>query len=290
MRALGLGSMFLGCVLALLSWDAARRFAFERPGAEMPAFRTATLRAKSPAEPAPAAGIDPAPSIPGVRGTEAPSSGSRNDAMGPGGATRQAEPVAGTQRGGLPRLAVTQLVPGSKAHAESIASTLASEEYRTLAEPVARLYFAFFDRAADYEGFNYYLEERDAGLTLEAMAEQFAGSDEFRLRYGTLDNAAFFDRVYRNVFDGVADASLRSAWIAQLDAGMSRGQLMVAFSESNAFRAATSNEVFVTMAFAEALGREPDPAGLARWVRFLDAGNPREAVIAGLLGSARAKR
>lgn len=188
-----------------------------------------------------------------------------------------------TPRWNPPALAVRRITPGSPAHAEAIASTIASEEYRETAEPLARLYFAFFDRHADFEGLGYYIDERDGGLSMAAIADEFAGSYEFRLRYGELDNAAFIDRMYRNVFDGPPDSALRSYWIAQLEAGMSRGQVMLAFSESGAFRAATSNEVFVTLAYAEAVGREPDAASFARWVRFLDAGNPREAVIAGLL-------
>ncbi|MEO7810818.1 MAG: DUF4214 domain-containing protein [Usitatibacter sp.] len=162
-----------------------------------------------------------------------------------------------------------------------------SEESSNAVAPLARLYFAFMDRAADYEGLNYYIGERDGGMSLESIAEEFAGSTEFGLRYGELDHAAFVDRVFRNVFDASPDAAQRAYWIARLESGMTRGQVMLAFSESAAFRTASSNEVFVTMAYAEALRREPDPAGFARWVRFLDAGNPREAVIAGLLGGGR---
>jgi hypothetical protein len=194
------------------------------------------------------------------------------------------QPVATAKRSadGL-ALPVRQFPPGSKAHVEAIVTAIDSEESRSMVAPLARLYFAFFDRVADYEGLNYYVGERDAGMSLESIAAEFAGSEEFRIRYGALDNAAFIDRVYRNVFDAPPDAAQRAQWIAQLDAGVTRGQVMLAFSESPAFRMASGNEVFVTMAYAEALRREPDPADFARWVRFLDAGNPREAVVAGLL-------
>jgi hypothetical protein len=186
-----------------------------------------------------------------------------------------------------PALPVRQFPRGSKAHVQAIAEAVDSEESRKTVAPLARLYFAFFDRAADYEGLNYYIEERDAGSSLESIAAEFAGSEEFRLRYGALDNAAFIDRVYRNVFDALPDAAHRAYWIGQLDSGMSRGQVMVAFSESEAFRVASGNEVFVTMAFAEALRRAPEPDEFSRWVRFLDAGKPREALIAGLLAPRR---
>jgi hypothetical protein len=106
------------------------------------------------------------------------------------------------------------------------------------------------------------------------------------MRYGELGNAAFVDRVFRSVFDDAGDAQQRAHWIAHLDSGaMTRGQVMLAFSESPAFRAAIANEVFVSIAYTEIFGRSADPTELSRWVAFLDAGNSGEAVIQGLLAS-----
>ena len=284
MRALAGGSVVLGLVVVLVSWDVSKRFIAVSPLPRIASFEVAD---RSP--PASAA-QDPSP--PAGRGIESPDSASRALEPAP------AEPVQSIARTSpelrqpistpklsaeSPDLPVRQFPPGSKAHVAAIATAIDSEESRNMVAPLARLYFAYFDRYSDYEGLNYYIGERDAGMSLQAIADEFAGSLEFRLRYGTLDNAAFVDRIYRNVFDAPPDSANRAYWIAQLDSGVSRGQVMLAFSESSAFRTASSNEVFVTMAYAEALRREPDPAGFARWVRFLDAGNAREAVIAGLL-------
>lgn len=179
---------------------------------------------------------------------------------------------------------VRELAPGSRALSEVIAANIAAEEFQEIASPLARLYLAFFDRIPDHEGFDYYIGERARGEPLDAIADEFAGSAEFDTRYGSLDNAAFVDLVLQNVFGDAGDAAQRAHWIAQLDAGsMTRGQVMLAFSESPAFRAATGNEVFVAMAYAETLGRAPGPADFSRWVAFLDAGNPRRAVIGRLL-------
>lgn len=186
--------------------------------------------------------------------------------------------------------AVREFAPGSKAYSDVIASNIASEEFQDVVSPLARLYLAYFNRPPDYEGFDYYIGERERGEPLDAIAEEFAGSLEFDQRYGSVDNASFVDRVCQNVFGGPGDAAQRAHWIAQLESGsMTRGQVMLAFSESPAFRVATGNEVWVAMAYAETLGRAPDPADFARWVSFLDAGNPRRAVIDGLLAD-RGKR
>ena len=291
MRTLTSGSIVLGFVVVLLSWDVSKRFIHVSPLQLAASIEVGDRKALSFA---PQSQAPSAPADVGTKssvGTSASASGEAPKSVaGLIAGAQRATPETSRRFGDAPALPVRQFTPGSKAHAEAIVTAIDSEESRNTVAPLARLYFAFFDRAADYEGLNYYIDERHFGSSLEAIADEFAGSDEFRIRYGSLDNAAYFDRVYRNIFDAVPDSAQRASWIAQLDAGMSRGQLMVAFSESGAFQAATSNEVFVTMAYAEALRREPDPAGFARWVRFLDAGNPREAVIAGLLGGTRTKR
>lgn len=179
---------------------------------------------------------------------------------------------------------VRELAPGSQALSEVIAANIAAEEFQEIAAPVARLYLAFFGRPPDHEGFDYYIGERERGEPLDAVADEFAGSEEFDLRYGSLDNAAFVERVLQNIFGFPGDAEQVAYWVDQIESGrMTRGQVMLVFSESPGYRAMTANEVFVAMAYAETLGRAPGPADLSRWVRFLDAGNPRRALIDVLL-------
>jgi hypothetical protein len=170
--------------------------------------------------------------------------------------------------------------------AKAIAAAIEAPEFLDNATPVARLYFAYFGRSPDVEGFDYYVAQREGGRLLDAISDEFAGSREIELRYGALDNAAYVERVFRNVFGESGDAQQRENWVAQLDSGaMTRGQMMVAFSESPAFRSASANEVFVSIAYTEIFGRRADAEELSRWVAFLDAGNSSQAVIQGLLAS-----
>ena len=174
---------------------------------------------------------------------------------------------------------------GSREHAAAIGRTLESPDYAHAVQPVARLYLAYFSRVPDYEGFDHYITSRDVGTPLEDIAQEFAGSPEFDMRYGQLDNAGFVDRIHRNV--GLADAVQRDYWIAQLDSGaMSRGEVMLAFSESEPFRASTSDAVFIAMAYAEVLGRAPTHAERAHWEAFLAAGRSHEALLEALVGPA----
>lgn len=243
-----------------------------RPAFAQPA--QAPREGVSPGAPAGARAPDHAPLRAATAAAQEVAAARRLPAPGPGGG------AAG----------VREMAYASKAHAEAIASTLQSPEVQDTVSPLARLYFAYFDRAPDYEGLGYYIDERDAGAALDAIADEFAASREFRMRYGEVDDAAFVDRAYRNVFGADPGAQQRAAWIAQLESGeLTRGRLMLQFSESAAFRTATADEVFVTLAYAEALNRAPDPADLARWVRLLEAGHPRGALVAALLAGRGAR-
>ena len=214
----------------------------------------------------------------GERGasTPEPVSGSTTAGQGSGAAapttrTHYATAVAGVER----------FKRGSREHAAAVGKALASPDHKRIVAPVARLYLAYFNRVPDYEGFAHYLGEREVGVPLADIAQEFAGSAEFAMRYGDLDNAAFVDRVHRNV--GTA-AAHRDYWIAQLDSGaMTRGQVMLQFSESDGFRAATQNEVFIAMAYAEVQRRAPTPAERAHWEAFLVAGHPHGAMLEALV-------
>jgi hypothetical protein len=184
----------------------------------------------------------------------------------------------------VPAPAAGKSTPDADDDAEALAAAIESPPFQDTVSPLVRLYLAYFERVPDYEGLDYYIDQRERGRLLDDIADEFAGSREIGTRYGSLDNAAFVDRVYRNVFEGAGDADQRASWVAQLESGaVTRGQMMLAFSESAAFRTATANEVFVAMAYAEVLGRMVPAAELAHWVAFLDAGHTSEAVIQILL-------
>jgi hypothetical protein len=187
---------------------------------------------------------------------------------------------------GSPASAKARAHGESRQYARAVARMLTAPEYAANVAPVARLYLAAFERIPDFEGFEYYVGRRGRGAHLSAIADEFASSAEFRQRYGELDHAAFIDRIRHNVLGDVTmPPGWLDAWAGQLEAGhMTRGEVMIALSESPEFRAVTEHEVFVSMAYAQALQRAPDSPALQHWVGFLDAGNSREDMIAGLLG------
>lgn len=105
---------------------------------------------------------------------------------------------------------------------------------------VRRLYLAFFLREADAEGHNYWVSVYRGGNNLGVIAGGFINSEEFRSQYGSLNNSEFVSLVYQNVMNRDADHSGHEYWVGKMNQGLSRGDVMVNFSESAEFIAKTS--------------------------------------------------
>jgi hypothetical protein len=148
---------------------------------------------------------------------------------------------------------------------------------------VVRLYFAYFNRLPDYTGLMYWVNSMIAGGDLAVVSQAFATSPEFQNTYGGLDDGAFVDLVYWNVLGRAPEASGRSYWIGQLGAGLSRGALMIGFSESAEYRLQSYAEVQVTMMYVGLLRRSPEQGGFAFWVPALETGGSVLPLIDGFL-------
>ena len=105
---------------------------------------------------------------------------------------------------------------------------------------VRRLYLAFFEREPDPAGWQFWLEFRANGRSLEWVADRFAESQEFINRYGRVGDEEFVRLVYNNVLDRNPDPVGWRTWTGALRRGSSRGTVMVGFSESAEFRAKSS--------------------------------------------------
>jgi hypothetical protein len=106
---------------------------------------------------------------------------------------------------------------------------------------VARLYGAYFRRPADQGGLNYWVPKYRSGeMCLADISNYFATSHEFVSTYGAVDNANFVRLVYVNVLGREPDAAGYNYWSQQITfGGMTRGAMMIGFSESREFRGIT---------------------------------------------------
>ncbi|MEZ5343869.1 MAG: DUF4214 domain-containing protein [Acidimicrobiales bacterium] len=98
--------------------------------------------------------------------------------------------------------------------------------------PIGRLYLAYFTREADADGLHHWIS---TGLPAAVVSQEFSRSDEFAQRYGSLSNTGFVDLIYQNVLGRSPDVDGGRYWVARLVSGLSRGEVMLAFSDSPEF-------------------------------------------------------
>ncbi|MEM7274664.1 MAG: DUF4214 domain-containing protein, partial [Actinomycetota bacterium] len=153
---------------------------------------------------------------------------------------------------------------------------------RTRRAEVARLYLAYFLRHPEEEGYEYWAEVRQAGVGLRDISAEFVTSSEFRTRYGSLTNREFVAVVYRNVLGREADAEGLAHWTSILDRGVSRGEVMIGFSESGEFIDRTRGDLSTIEAngpvgrlYMAYFQRRPDDGGLDYWI---NTGLPSRAI------------
>lgn len=96
-----------------------------------------------------------------------------------------------------------------------------------------RLYQAAFDRIPDKVGLGYWIEQMDNGTSLINVANSFINSTEFQSLYGANpSDTEFIDSLYHNVLHRNPDQSGYDFWIDSMNAGVSRAQVLVDFSQS----------------------------------------------------------
>ncbi|MCR8550914.1 DUF4214 domain-containing protein [Salipiger sp. P9] len=166
---------------------------------------------------------------------------------------------------------------------------------------VYRVYRATLDRDPDSAGFANWSARIEDGQPLQQVTQGFVNSVEFQNTYGALDNAGFVTLLYSNVLDRDPDAAGLANWVARLDGGMSRAQVVTGFSESTEFRNNTAaNASAYVMAssgvseklddvfrlYLATLDRAPDLGGLENWAERLASGTAYLTVANGFVASA----
>ena len=178
------------------------------------------------------------------------------------------------------------LESGTATRVQVVDSFLASPEFQNGLPSVIRLYFSFFSRIPDYGGLNFQVTAFRQGTPLDVIAQNFYNSPEFTNRYGALSNDQYINLVYQNVLGRAPDPGGYDFYKTRLDSGvLTKGQMMIGFSESAEFQQITSNEVFVVSVYTGLLRRTPEPGGLDFYVDLLDSGTPRSDILPGFLNS-----
>ena len=112
------------------------------------------------------------------------------------------------------------------------------------AAEVARLYDTVFGRAPDVGGLSFWKDALDGGrATLAQAADAFTQSAEFRGQYGNLGNRDFANALYVNTLDRPADGGGLDYWTGVLNSGVSRAEVVLAFSEGAEHVALTASRI-----------------------------------------------
>ncbi len=157
----------------------------------------------------------------------------------------------------------TQLDSGAINRQQMATSFMQQAEFQEIGS-LARLYFGTFSRLPDREGLAYWIGQQKAGMALKDIAGSFVASSEFQSKFGNLDNSQFIDQVYQSVLQRSADAAGKSYWLTSLNAGASRGDVLMSFTESAEFKQVSQAKVSVTLDYLGLMGQVPDAASLAQ--------------------------
>ena len=149
--------------------------------------------------------------------------------------------------------------------AEVVEAFIDSGEVGGAYEPTIRLYRSAFLRPPDPKGLAYWVRTVRSGSGVDAVADVFATSTEFRNRYGSLTNAEFVNRIYRNVLGRRADEAGAAYWTARLNGGMKRGEMLIAFAQSTENIRRTSVSTRLSLLWVTLLQTIPSDDVTAAW-------------------------
>lgn len=187
---------------------------------------------------------------------------------------------------------------------DGIIGQTAQEQAAQAGSQIYRMYQATLDRNPDFDGFENWVNTLKTGtMSLQDIADAFVASAEFQQVYGTLNNTQFVTLLYNNVLDRAPDSAGLESWVARLNSGAERAEVVLGFSESDEFASTTSN---VANAYASALetrhetsfmddvfrlyqatlDREPDEEGLLAWTAQLADGRDYLSIVSGFTNSA----
>lgn len=152
---------------------------------------------------------------------------------------------------------------GTLSQFQVIEGFYALPEFNEKAAFVIRAYQTVLDRSPDFCGFNYWMAQRNQGKSMEQVASDFLGQDEF-VNLGPLSNQAFVDRMLSNA-ELTVDAAQKTAWVQALDAGTGRSEVLFSILQHEGLKAVTVDEVAIDMLYLGFLNREDDQPGWDHW-------------------------
>ena len=145
----------------------------------------------------------------------------------------------------------------------------------SMIDTIEGLYVAFYHRAADQEGLDYWLQqaEESKGDYMYDLAELFAQHPQFDKEYGSLNDESFVKAIYQNILNGVDNNSEAiSYWVDRVE-NVGRDGMVAEFvkavleydgddAEGIARKEFFMNRVEAAKNFTNTLGEDSNPINL----------------------------
>jgi len=111
----------------------------------------------------------------------------------------------------------------------------------SIEQNIAGLYIAYFDRAPDKNGLEYWKDKgekaqsggKNISEVLKELSSGFALHPVFMSTYSGLDNKAFVEAIYRNVLGKDGDSEGVNYWTNYIDSGKSRSDMVSDFVQAS---------------------------------------------------------
>jgi len=124
------------------------------------------------------------------------------------------------------------MAASASAPREALPLTGPTRQDRSVSDSIVRLYCGLFDRLPDPFELDYWASRYWNGLPLVSIAEAFTTSEEFLTAYGSPSDAGLVALLYDSVLGRVPGPGADSFVDAVNDGELSRGALIVSFTES----------------------------------------------------------
>ncbi|MBY4677945.1 DUF4214 domain-containing protein [Marinobacterium arenosum] len=113
-------------------------------------------------------------------------------------------------------------------------------------DPIVRMYDAMMGRMPDRGGVQFWINEYKNGTSLQSIGESFANSAEFFELEGDASNESVLTALYQNVLGREPDEEGYQWWLDTMNNGESLGGVIVGFTESAEYKAASEVAVEAT--------------------------------------------
>ncbi len=110
-------------------------------------------------------------------------------------------------------------------------------------------------------------------------------SPQYQFIYGSLSDSQFVTALFLNLFGTAPSAPQLSALVSQLNAGLTRAQLIQYVLNNPLYIGLEYNRILVDTAYMSILFRDPDPGGFQYWLSLLNAGLSQESFLSYFLMS-----